>query len=102
MRLKLNFAVPVVDKSSYDENILTGCIPAGTVIEVEEIKDERDWEPEEGAYFWYVSSDGTLIRSRFASDSSFDKSLIHAGNIFQTEELAFPFAQKMREVFKRK
>lgn len=62
---------------------------------------KRKWKPEDGESFYYVSSNGSVLRTHYKEDFYDDRERYNVGNCFQTRHDAESVAKKFRNLLKK-
>lgn len=67
--------------------------------ETKKLEDIR-WKPKPGEYFWYITSVGEIVITKYIQGYYRDEKLILINNCFKTSEIASIEANKFKELLK--
>lgn len=74
-------------------------IRAGTLLELEEVVDEKEWIPEYGGEYFYLNSSLEPVEDTWANSPP-DQKRKSVGNCFRTRELAEAAAARVKKALK--
>ena len=60
----------------------------------------KNWQPEEGETYFYISSEGDVESETYESNTYIDNARLEFSNIFRTEEEANIMARKLQIITK--